>query len=780
MYRLELLFIFFISGIYIANVLFIPVTISCGMMIITTGLILYYEYKQINLLAVLLYIFLLAAGMMRIEQANIVLPNDIMHYEDCEGWIKGTIISEPMIYPYDDKSGLVRYTIQVESISLDGKEQKVTGGAVFTLKSMHGQELCVPDDKVKLFGKVEKPRNFNNPGAFDYVSMLKRQDISVRIVGVKAESLSITARYSPFYKIAFRNWNKRVMSFMNQVLPNEDAALLRGMLFGGYTGIDKEVTRVFSTTGIIHILSVSGAHVALLSAVILWIGRTCKIKRFAIMVTAGLCIVVYGMVCGLTAPVVRSIIMGLITLFGTLLGRETDAKRALIVSGFLMLFFEPRLLDDISFQLSFFSTAGLLYLSSKFTCIFEMFVPKLMAQAFSVTLSAQLGIIPFVARYFSSLSLSAFFANLIIVPILETIVILGLAAVFFITVFLEMPGRVLLVVCGLMLKIAVYLTELLAGIPAAEIYIFPMGIVLGCLYYLFLYFICGDFKNKIIKELGFAVCSCFVVGFIIFRSIIPGSLEVHFIDVGQGDATLFITPNRKAILIDTGGSTNEAFDIGERVVVPYLNYCGITSLDYLILTHSHQDHAGGSAAIAMKKKIKHIILPKNDRGYPVKKLLKQVGATAEVLNAVSGQAFFIDGVKFEILYSGNEELFMDGNEFSLVIRAEYKKSSFLITGDLCAEGEIDMLNRLSCIKKVSVLKIGHHGSKTASSEDFLTALKPEFAVISAGHNNRFGHPHQEILMRLLKRKIKTLRTDLSGAITFYTDGENLVPVTFIK
>ena len=248
-------------------------------------------------------------------------------------------------------------------------------------------------------------------------------------------------------------------------------------------------------------------------------------------------------------------------------------------------------------------------------------------------------------------------------------------------------------------------------------------------------------------------------------------MEVHFIDVGQGDCCLVITPHRKAILIDTGGNINDNFNIGEKVVVPYLRHIGIASLEYIILTHCHIDHAGGAGAVVDNINTKYVLIGKENRDLYAKAMKRSVEKCDNLIPVLQLEQFKIDDVMFEIIPSENI-ISNNINEYSNVVKVSYGKNDFMITGDLEVEGENAILNKNINIAS-EVLKVGHHGSNTSSSEKFLKQVQPLYGVISVGYNNRFGHPDSAVLERMEKLGIKIYRTDLNGAIVFQATKDNL-------
>ena len=246
-------------------------------------------------------------------------------------------------------------------------------------------------------------------------------------------------------------------------------------------------------------------------------------------------------------------------------------------------------------------------------------------------------------------------------------------------------------------------------------------------------------------------------------------LEVNFVDVGQGDCAVVFTPNKKCLIFDTGGVREKVFDIGERVLVPYLKHENIFEVEKIFLTHVHEDHSGGVGAVIKKFPVHEIITA----GESKSEYAAVFGIAEEKIKNLraghQGEKFFIDGVTVEIIFAPNVGT---GNEISNVYKISYGDITFLITGDLVKENESQMLAEKINVSS-TVLKVGHHGSATSSSEEFLQAVSPKCSVICVGYGNNFGHPREEVLERLKNIHTKIFRTDKDGLIKFKTDGKNL-------
>jgi len=720
-----------------------------------------------------------ATGAIRHDQVSSIPEHDISKFANTFAVVAGEI-SDRLEVIAEPSGFKVRLVLKAQSIKADNKPpQPVTGKLAVTALCRQKPELVL-GQKVAVRGKVRLPHGYNNPGQVDVVASLRRQGISARMTVQEDGLIMGPAPESPPLLQVFSDWRQVMQQRLLKVMPPEDAAILSGVLFGGYKGINPEVIRDFAATGIIHILSVSGTHIALTAGAILWLGGRLGWPYRYTAVAAGVSIVIYSLLAGFTPPVIRAAIMGLVSLTATCWGREKDVASALLVAGIIMLVYEPRLLYDLSFQLSFGATCGLVYLYPRFIAGLGHW-PRWLTSGVGVTLTAQLGVLPFMAYYFNVFPLSSFVANIFIVPIIETVVILGLLGSLLGIVW-DLAGNVLLVLCSLLIGLIERLTGWLANMGGV-LYLPPMNLPAGILYYLLLFYLFGyrppgwlspkDYLKRYPTAFLTVIILAVTVVTVYYRW--PRPVEVHFIDVGQGDAALIMTPRRQAVLIDSGGTAGSDFDIGERVVLPYLKHQGVRRLESLILTHGHEDHAGGAAAVLRSMPVGTLIIAQDAASPAVQAALRSF--TGTVVPAHFGQEIIVDGVRFTVVHAATAHA-ANNNESSIVIRVNYGNHSFLFTGDLPASGEHELVRK--GLAACTVLKVAHHGAKTSTSQEFLQAAAPKYAIISVGANNRFGHPHPEVVQRLEQSGAKIYRTDHHGAVVFTTDGVRLTVSHFIE
>ena len=707
--------------------------------------------------------------------------------------VHGAITGTSAVTAKADGNWTIRYLVEVDRIKMtEGTElQRSISGKIF-LSATQNTPLAtgVDGDEIDAVGKVRMIHSFHNPGQPDWAEILAGQGVAAR-VAANAGTVRVTTKESAFARLA--RLRARIRAEFLSAMPEGDAALITGMLFGGYEGIERQTVREFGTTGIIHILSVSGAHIALVSAAVFWLMRRLSLPQGGSALLAAMAVLFYGFVSGFSSPVIRSVIMGLLAMAAIGCNRISYAPHALLLAVLGMLIWEPRNLFDISFQLSAGCTAGLLYLYDPIEqelkdCLQDK-TKSWILFSMAATLAAQLAVLPLLSWYFGVIPWISLLSNLLVVPLLEGIILIGLLGVILCGALPE-AAHILFSGVSLLLGAAVEINRILARLPMVNLALPVWNTCVVCLYYLFLGWWAGFFHRwlpsfeTVLRRKPNVVISIMAITVVLFliNATIPNSLSVHFIDVGQGDATLIQTPHGRAILIDAGGMGGTgagAFDAGERVVVPYLRHYGVNSLELLVLTHNHQDHAGGAAAVAELLGVHRVIAHLSNEDSSAILRLQQVLKGQPLENPDDFDGIVIDGVKLRLYRAGDEQdPAMDAraghaseNARSTVVRVEYGQHSFLLTGDL--EGKSEKKIITEGVPASTVLKVGHHGSKQSCQPEFLSRIAPQFAVISVGADNPFGHPAPGTISRLTEWPVTLFRTDRNGAVVFRSDGQKL-------
>ena len=618
---------------------------------------------------------------------------------------------------------------------------------------------------VAVAGTLKPLTSFANPGGWDGELWHELQGLQGRM-SVKGSALYLSGdsktigQYIAGLAAALRQ-------ALQNTVPGQTGAVLAGMTLGGYDGISEQTRENFAAVGLAHLLAVSGAHMALVTGFLLALLR--RRNRYTLVVLAVI-LLFYAALCGFKPPVLRALLMAL-ALFGSgINGRLPQRGNIFCAVIVLLLCYEPRWLWDAGFQLSFATTAGLLYFYPVLSGVCSRYMPVAAAEVLAVSLTAQLAALPFLVHYFHQLSLAGLAANLLLVPLLEIAVVLTLAGYALLPLF--SLGKLLFLLAGALLTPLLSSIQWLAAFSWSTVTVGSWPVLCSVVYYLLLLLLFGnsDWDDFTCQErrLLVGLCCCVLVGLGIYDKVRPQPLTVHFIDVGQGDAALVMTPQRQTLLIDTGGLRGD-YDTGRRIIVPYLRYLGIRSLDLLLLSHGHHDHAGGAAAVAQNIPIRRLVLPQEPPSADVQALLKTT--KAQLVYAESGANYSLGNTAVQIISapvsSGADD---NANESSLIVRVASADGSIVFTGDATEEEELLAAGQ---IQPSQVLKVSHHGSNHSSCTPFVAAVSPQLAVISVGAGNSYGHPGSETLQRLAACGAQVWRTDFAGAVKITFDDKRV-------
>lgn len=700
------------------------------------------------------------AGVLREEQVLEQWRQGVAHWQGKPVLVEGVLAEQAVI---EEEPGWVRGRLACYVVGDPGGTLTSCTQSVW-LKYPAGDTGV--GDVLRVEGKLSSNNAFRDEGQVQRERMLAVQEIAGTL---KAKTGMVRVLRHPgayeWGQWRFSQWREALTARVAERLSPETAGVLNGMLFGGYAGIAPETAQNFRDTGLVHILSVSGSHVSLLGAMLLWLGSWMNLGKKSKVAFVGAGIVLYACIAGWCAPVARSVCMGLVALGALAWRREKEAVYSLALCAWGLLLFQPLWLWDIGFQLSFFATAGLILLAPQaLKCLQTWRVPVVLGAPLAITWGAQMASLPLLAFYFQQFSLVSFLANLLVLPLLESAMIFGLGSL---AAGLILGDIILTPVWGLcqgLVYLGSFLASLCAKAPGALAYVPPPGALAGAAYFAAL----TIFWRRTLPALQqgglwLVVCALWLGPWL----WLPPELEVHMLDVGEGDALVVLTPHRHAWVVDAGGVWRQG-DAGSKVVVPHLRRLGVSKLQGIVLTHGHADHMGGAQAVLYSFPCRYLMAPTMEKpGQSALQLALPAGLSVCRIPPGEGVSWEDDGVSFYALRSPGG-LVKGENDESLVVWLAYGEKSFLLTGD--AKLENSWLPRdLHC----DVLKMPHHGSRFAWEAEALAKLAPQIALISVGRNNSFGHPHAETLQELTRNGARVWRTDRDGTVRVFTDGHVL-------
>ncbi len=817
-------------GILVAGFITLPVA-AISLLLVLTGLAFvasawFKLVKPVKMAAILCFLLVCGVGTQVFHRQT---HRPELSAEDGEAVLLAGCVVNPPVF----SQGREQFTLDIAphagarvSVNLKGEE---------TLPLQYGQQ-------VEVAAKVRSPRNFGNPDAFDYTGYLANQQIywtgsvagigDVRVLPGRCGSRALG------WLLGVRTW---ALARLVALYPGDPhtAALLQATLLGETAGVERRWTSDFRITGTYHALVISGQHVSVLAFTLLFLLRILQVRRLPALCLATVACWLYAFISGFSSPVVRA--AGGFTLFliASYLFRKTRVLNILGAIALVYLLFAPNELYDPSFQLSFLSAAAIAAfamplieryteplrasvkrfdqygydpmvegraaqwrvelrllaatvriwtgLSENATNVVTPILVKtaaFVAEAVMVSACVQFGLALPMVSYFHRLSITGLSANIVVIPVLSLVIPAGFAALF-------TMWHPLAVVTKLLLDFAEAIAAWHVRFePPWRMGAIPLAVSLGFVVSLLV-------LAWSIRHAQRYIAASLACALVLFAALCiqpwppllhPNRLEVTAIDVGQGDAIFVGFPNGKTMLVDAGGfpgfgnmKRKPQMDIGEDVVSPYLWSRRIRHLDYAVLTHGHSDHMGGLAAILDNFRPQALWIgaePGSDEWSVVE---QHAAADHVAIRPLTRAASPINlgGATVRVLAPSADYVPGEapGNNDSLVLEIRYGKRSVLLTGDAELPVEEELVASAQ-LQPVTLLKVGHHGSKTSSGEDLLAQLQPQFAFISDGYKNQFHHPHPTVLARLNEHHIQIRRTDERGLSTFLTDGDNVEVSSF--
>jgi competence protein ComEC len=762
----------------------------------------------------------------------------------------GTLRDEPARLPWG-----IGYEIALTGVEYQDQQMRTLGGMRLSF-APHPDDLTLPDlhagDAITVVAQAKLPQVFRDEGAFDRRAYLASQDIDLVAVLRAPELLTrIAAARSSVSRVVARA-RHRLRDQVDVLFANrpEVAGVLRAMLLGDRSFVDRDESVDFQRTGVFHVLVVAGLHVGALAIFLYWLGRKLRLSRAWMICFTLTLLLAYVAVIEQRPPVLRATLMATIVVLGGFFYRRLDLLNSAAIAALILLIARPLAVRDSSFQLTFLaiiSIAGValpwldktvqpyaralrgwrdvtcdaaheppaaqfridlrtaanwisarlpqrLGMPSEFLLIRGIAFSFRIWELLVLTMVLQIGMLPLMARDFHRITLTAPLVNLVAVPLTGVVVPFGFLTLGSALLFPAI-AKVLAVplswITLLLLSVIRWFAHFSGGsyrIPGSPRWLFASFFVLA-LFLVLAMRLAHRWQPRIRLTLssGLLACSALIalIPFAPVRS--AGKLEVTILDVGQGDSLFVVSPQGKTLLIDGGGAfggfagqlqKGNAVDPGEEAVSPYLWSRGYQRLDVVALTHAHQDHLGGLVAILENFRVGKLWIGREVASPTLARLEHMAKEkNIRVEHQTRGRRFAWDGVEGEIFWpeiSSSDVAPAAKNNDSLVLRLHYGDRTMLLPGDAEKEAEREMLAQSGGSElRADVLKVGHHGSKNSTTDDFLAAVQPQVAIISAGEDNAYGHPSRELLQRLENTGVRVLRTDRDGAIHVLTDGHTL-------
>jgi competence protein ComEC len=685
-------------------------------------------------------------------------------------------------------------------------------------------------ERIQLTAKLHEPRNYNNPGAWDYRGYLQSQGIAL----LGSARVSTVERLPGFGGNRTTAWQHRtraaVLRRIHELWPEEEAGLFGAVVIGERSELGRDVKTSFQSTGTFHILVVSGMNVGILAFAFFWLFRRLRFGDVLATICTLLVSAGYAWLTDLGAPILRAVATLSIYLLTRLLYRESSRLNAIGIAALAILAWDPAALFDASFQLTFLSVAvisgvavpwidrtsdpyrralrnlhalradraheplqqqfrldlrmicgrlervmpralGRVLLTTPLRILYSSYELVLVSLLMEFTLALPM------AWYFHRVTLMAPIANALVVPLTGVLMPACAAAVLISPIshaLAKMPAAIAL----WSLRGITGAVALLGGlrVSSGRVPTPTLAVALAVAFSITFAMLVARRRRWLYGGLAVVVSGTAVLMVPPRPQLQPNKLEVTAIDVGQGDSLFLAYPDGQTMLLDSGGPLGGAqtdFDIGEQVVSPYLWSRGISRLDVVAYSHPHSDHMGALPTIIRNFRPRELwvgFIP------PVKEVARVLQAADEEHTKIffyrTGDQRNFGGAHLRVLLpEKDQQLHLPPKDDDvLAFKISYGNTSALFIGDSHKKQEREMID-LS--PTADLLKVAHHGSTTSSSPEFLAAVHPKFGIISVGVRNSFKHPRPEVLQRLAEFHVRTYRTDLVGATTFYLDGQSV-------
>lgn len=635
------------------------------------------------------------------------------------------------------KLKIIEYKIDGNKLSLTLSDKENLVGTYY-IKTEEEKDYLINNlhigEVINLEGNLKEPSNNTIPYSFNYKKYLYNKKIYYILDISKIEKNNVDINV--FYKIKDYMY-KRVDKL-------EDNDYVYAFLLGKTYNIETNVVESYRNNGISHLFALSGLHVSIFSLFIMKILKKLKINELKRYIITFLFLLLFSFISGFSPSILRASLLFFLLGLNKVFYLNIKTENIMYLVLFILLLINPYNLYNLSFILSFTTTYFLIIstdLINEKNYFKGLFKTSLLSFVSNLILSIY---------YFGYINPFGILLNMIFVP-LVTYIIFPLTIITYILPIL-LP----------ILKIFTNIMEFLSlklSLLSIKIYFPKISIIIVFIYYILLLISIKKHTKKLIPIL------ILLIIYIYIKPYFSSNAYIYYLDVGQGDSTLIVMPHlSKTILIDTGGKINyktpdwkkqkKKYSIAKDSIIPFMRKLGINRLDYLILTHGDADHMGEASDIVDNFKVKNVIFNCGEYNSLeinlINKLNKDYYTCIDQIN--------LDNLTLSFL---NTNEYDNENDDSSVIKFDYYNYKFLFMGDASIKKEKDILNFYD-LNNIDFLKVGHHGSDTSSSKEFIDIIKPKYSIISVGRNNRYGHPKGSVLDILNNSKI--YRTDLNGSI----------------
>ena len=639
---------------------------------------------------------------------------------------------------------------------------------------------------VAVRGEIQLFSQARNPGEFNFKNYYQSRGLDFSLF---AEEIEVTDPSGSLLLECLRRVKMRSKEILYRDASKEDAGIFAAAVLGDKMGISDEIKDLYQKNGIAHLLAISGLHMSLIGLSFYRLVRKAGAGFLGAGLFSTVLLILYGLLTGASPSVIRAGIMMCAGFYAACLGRTYDLLSAASLALFLLGFHSPNLIMQGGVQLSF----GAVFAIGGVGPLLSSWLGKegLLAKGFSACFAVQMIILPVTAFHFYQMPPYGLVLNLLVIPLMGGVLCSGLGVIAFGTLS-SVCGTAAAGTGHYILSLYEILLKAAGKMPGNNLILGRPGIMVLAVYAVFLtgsIIFIGYLKKKAEKWLIpywgklLFLMGIYLLSILIFLPRPVKGLEAWFLDVGQGDGILLRTEG-VCILVDGGSSSKKS--LGEYTLAPCLKSLGVSVIDYAFVSHGDLDHLSGVKYLLENNEdiqIGNLFLPyhgrKDESIQSLEVLARKRGTSVRYITG--GDYMRMGALSISCLYPGKEETPADTNGESQVLKMDYVNCHMLFTGDMGETEEQSLLGKKegNYLGEVNVLKIAHHGSKHSSSEPFLDAVSPNWAVISYGLGNSYGHPHKEVLNRLRRRKVTVFQTGESGAVRLVTDGTRIGFSTFV-
>ena len=724
--------------------------------------------------AILVVIFLLSA-----LYAYYRMPNDdvLTYYDDQFVTMLGEVASLPSKSMHNKDKFVFKVNKVVDyknnEVFVDAKTQAFLNENI--------NEEVLRGDNLSLYAKVTIPPEPKNDGEFDYGKYLANENIYTVSFVQDMKFLNTQPSFIMKFLRRIDNLREKVISAHSKYLSEEKTQILGGIVFGSEAiKPSPEIKRIFIESGLYHLLAASGMNVAFIFGI--WFFLLIRLKapyRFVIA-TGALVVLFYSMMTGLPPSVTRATWMLELGLLAKFIDRKADNNVILLFVCAILLLYNPKLINNIGFLLSFVVTFGLLYCTNP---ILEKikFVPPKISGWIVVPFVAQVFAIPIQMYFFQTVSVYSIIANILVIPFMAIISFCG-----FVSSIAAVIPKIGSYVCLLLdkaneplLSFMLFVANWVSSLPNNIAHVAKLNYIEIILYYVLVFLFIYMLKNNF-KTLKTNITAAIVLIYLIFSfssNAYTKDLTFTFLSVGEADSIFITTPNNKRILVDAGRNLGKDKNSALSVILPFFSSQGITSIDMMLLTHPDSDHIGGSVDVLENIKVQELVTngesAKNKSYLKLREYVKSSGQKEKIIN--KPEEISPDKMVSIIAFKPPDTNKNSQNDTSIILLFKYKDFDAILMGDNEVNSYEFLKENLHPSGEIELFKLGHHGSKNSVNEKMAKLVSPKVSVVSVGENS-YGHPSPKAISTL--RGSRIYRTDLDNTVKIKTNGRNFDVYTY--